>query len=106
MDHSPEFLTEKEDRALKRMERLSELRSTARWWSWKTWISLIAQLAPPGYFFFASVLDPVVSQRAIVNLIVSAVWIGVVVVINYVAPLKRRTDILAQLLEEEIKRPR
>jgi hypothetical protein len=67
---------------------------------------LTAQLAPLAYFFFVFFRDPVVSKLTIAMLVVSVVWIGLVIVFTYVVPMKRRIDLLTQLLEEEIKRPR
>ncbi len=106
MIESSEFLTEKEERAVRRMEQLTELRRTNTWPDWRAYVSFVCQLGLPIFLFYKSWSQSVITKFSIAMIAIAAMWVALSIMFLFVVPMKRRMDTLAKLLEEEIKRGR
>jgi len=106
MDMSSLFLTEKEEQALRRMEKLTELRraSSESDLDWRAWVSFGSMSVMPGYAIYQFFVGPL--TKASIGLLLVGLLVAIVnfVYFIFIQPMKRRIEALTQVVEEEAKR--
>lgn len=105
---APEFLTEEEEFALRRLELLREIRGKAAP-KWTLYVPLVIQLPMAGWLFYDGCVrfqagGPQLS--AFISIGGAVMLATLAIAFFFVVPMRQRLDAIAKLLEDEVKRTR